>query len=29
MDSLFVLLANVTYFVDQNTNSQRGICKTL
>ena len=29
MDSLFVLLVNVTYFVDQNTNSQRGICKTL
>ena len=29
MDSLFVLLVTVTYFVDQNTNSQRGICKTL
>ena len=29
MDSLFVLLVNVTYFVDQNTNSQRGICQTL
>ena len=29
MDSLFVLLVNVTYFVDQNTNSQHGICKTL
>ena len=29
MDSLFVLLVNVTYFVDQNTNGQRGICKTL
>ena len=26
VDSLFVLLVNVTYFVDQNTNSQRGIC---
>ena len=29
VDSLFVLLVTVTYFVDQNTNSQRGICKTL
>ena len=29
VDSLFVLLVNVTYFVDQNTNSQHGICKTL
>ena len=29
VDSLFVLLVNVTYFVDQNTNSQRGICQTL
>ena len=29
MDSLFVLLVNITYFVDQNTNSQHGICKTL
>ena len=27
VDSLFVLLVNVTYFVDQNTNSQHGICK--
>ena len=24
-----MLLVNVTYFVDQNTNSQQGICKTL
>ena len=24
-----MLLVNITYFVDQNTNSQRGICKTL
>ena len=24
--SLFVLLVNVTYFVDQNTNSECGIC---
>ena len=29
VDSLLVLLVNVTYFVDQNTNSQHGICKTL
>ena len=29
MDSLFVLVVNVTYFVDQHTNSQRGVCKTL
>ena len=29
VDSLFVLLVNITYFVDQNTNSQHGICKTL
>ena len=29
VDSLFVLLVNVTYFVYQNTNSQHGICKTL
>ena len=29
LDSLFVLLFNITYFVDQHTNSQRGICKTL
>ena len=29
VDSLFVLLGNVTYFVDKNTNSQHGICKTL
>ena len=26
VDSLFVLLVNVTYFVDQNTNSECGIC---
>ena len=29
VDSLFVLLVNVTYFEDQNKNSQHGICKTL
>ena len=29
VDSLFVLLVNVTYFVDQNTNNQCGIFKTL
>ena len=29
VDSLFVLLVNITYFVDQNTNSQHGIWKTL
>ena len=29
VDSLFVLLVTVTFFVDQSTNSQRGICKTL
>ena len=29
MDSLFVLSVNVTYFVDQNTNNQCGIFKTL
>ena len=28
-DSLFVLLVNVSYFADQNTNSQCGIFKTL
>ena len=26
VDSLLVLLVNVTYFVDQNTNSECGIC---
>ena len=26
MDSLFVLLVNVTYFVDQNTNNQLRPC---
>ena len=29
MNSLFVLSVNVTYFVDQNTNNQCGIFKTL
>ena len=29
MDLLFVLFVNVIYFVDQNTNNQCGILKTL